>query len=47
MDEKIKVLVIDDEESFCRYVEMFLQKLGYGQHSVHNGLDAVEQCSSF
>ncbi len=42
MNKKIKVLIIDDEETFCKTLEKFLQKEGYVPYSLHNGMDVTK-----
>ncbi len=36
-----KILVIDDEDSMCNFMEIMLSKEGYGVDSVRSGLDGV------
>jgi len=42
MSEKLKILVVDDNEEFCRNVTDILELKGYEVVSAHDGLKALE-----
>jgi len=44
MNELKKILLVDDEEDFCFFARMFLERTGrYQVHTVHNGLEALKE----
>lgn len=47
MDNKTKVLVIDDDVNICELIRLYMEKEGYDVLSVHNGKKAVETFSMF
>ncbi len=42
MEKKPKILVVDDNEDFCRNVEDILELKGYDVQSAHDGFKAIE-----
>src|SRR3989442_402694 len=38
-----RVLIIDDDEKFCRLMQDYLQALGYSVDTMHNGVAGLEQ----
>ncbi len=42
MEKKLKILVVDDNEDFCRNVEDILELKGYDVQSAHDGFKALE-----
>jgi DNA-binding NtrC family response regulator len=44
--EKAKILVVDDEESMCRFMEIMLKKEGYSVSSSQDAASALEQIKS-
>jgi DNA-binding response OmpR family regulator len=38
----IRVLVVDDDEKFCRLIADYLARFGYAVHPVHNGSEAMQ-----
>lgn len=44
--EKMKILVIEDNESVCSMLEMFFMKEGYIGEFVHNGLEGYDRFRS-
>jgi DNA-binding response OmpR family regulator len=45
-NERINVLVIDDDKKLCRLVADYLEPLGYDVAAVHTGPDGVERATS-
>ena len=41
-----KILVVDDEESICSYLQRKLVKLGYTVYTAEDGEEAIEQAFS-
>ena len=42
MPDKIKILIIDDEEVVCSSCERFLEEEGYDVQTVYNGRDGIK-----
>ena len=42
MEQKIKILVVDDEEVFCRSLKIFLEKIGFQAFIATDGAQAFE-----
>jgi DNA-binding response OmpR family regulator len=38
-----RVLIVDDDEKFCRLLQDYLQSLGYSVDVVHNGVDGLDR----
>jgi CheY-like chemotaxis protein len=48
MDQRRKILLVDDEEDFCFFAKMFLERTGkYQVRTVHNGSEALRIVPSF
>ncbi|NSW90986.1 MAG: response regulator transcription factor [Firmicutes bacterium] len=47
MNNKTKVLVIDDDVNICELIRLYMEKEGFEVLSVHNGKKAVETFSMF
>lgn len=47
MNNKTKVLVIDDDVNICELIRLYMEKEGYEVLSVHNGKKAIEAFSMF
>ncbi len=48
MDELKKILLVDDEEDFCFFAKMFLERTGkYQVRTVYNGSEALKVSLSF
>lgn len=47
MDNKIKVLVVDDDRHIAELLSLYLNKEGYITKEVYDGKDAVKEFSSF
>jgi two-component system OmpR family response regulator len=47
MNNKTKVLIIDDDVNICELIRLYMEKEGYEVLSVHNGKKAVEAFSMF
>ncbi len=43
MERKGKILIVDDEEGMCEFLEYMLTGEGYEVISVHNGHDALDR----
>ena len=41
--EKARIMVIDDEESMCKFMQIMLKKEGYGVSSAQSGKEALEE----
>jgi DNA-binding NtrC family response regulator len=41
--EKARIMVIDDEESMCKFMQIMLKKEGYGVSSTQSGKEALEE----
>ena len=41
-----KVLIVDDDEKFCRLLQEYLNALGYSVDVVHNGVDGLEKATT-
>jgi DNA-binding NtrC family response regulator len=41
--EKARIMVIDDEESMCKFMQIMLKKEGYGVSSSQSGKEALEE----
>jgi DNA-binding response OmpR family regulator len=46
MEEKKRILLIDDDPEACQLVEKYLSKMDYEVESVHNGVQGVERAAS-
>jgi DNA-binding response OmpR family regulator len=42
LDNKINLLLIDDDAKFCRLIANYLSGFGYDVVSVHNGREGIE-----
>lgn len=48
MKQKKKILMVDDEEDFCFFAKMFLERSGkYQVKTVYNGQDALKEYREF
>ncbi len=48
MNQRKNILLVDDEEDFCFFAKMFLERTGkYQVRTVHNGSDALRIIPSF
>ena len=47
MNEKTKVLVIDDDVNICEVIRLYMEKEGFQVLSVYNGRKAIEEFSQF
>ncbi len=46
MEEKERILLIDDDSEACELVEKYLGKMGYEVESVHRGEDGIERAAN-
>lgn len=47
MNEKTKVLVIDDDVNICEVIRLYLEKEGFHVLTVYNGKKAIEEFSNY
>lgn len=47
MNEKTKVLVIDDDVNICEIIRLYMEKEGFHVLTVYNGKKAIEEFSNF
>jgi DNA-binding response OmpR family regulator len=47
MSEKVKILIVDDDEHISELISLYLVREGYETKEVHNGKDAVKEFSIF
>ncbi len=47
MDNKYKILIVDDDKNIAELISLYLEKEGYDTMQVHNGLDAMDVFNSY
>jgi DNA-binding response OmpR family regulator len=47
MNNKTRILVVDDDTNICQLVKLYLDKEGYENRSVNNGKQALEVFREF
>jgi DNA-binding response OmpR family regulator len=47
MNNKTKILVIDDDVNICELIRLYMEKEGFEVLTIHNGIKAVEAFKSF
>ncbi|NDL66761.1 response regulator transcription factor [Anaerotalea alkaliphila] len=47
MDNKTRILIVDDDENICELISLYLEKEGYTTKTVHHGLDALPAFKQF
>ncbi len=47
MNNKLKVLIIDDDVNICELIRLYMEKDGYEVMAVYNGLKAIEAFKEF